>query len=249
MSVDDPATIVLVHGAAHGAWAWDKVVLGLGAMNVTVVAVDLPGQGDDAGPILDLHGDAGRVRSVVDAVHGPVVLVGHSYGGAVITEAGVRSNVVRLVYIAAMALAEDETCGSAAASDTRTAQLDHSNRPVLSDGFRISDDARIVRMDPEHAARCFYSDCSDEDKAWAVSHLGNQSLQAFGQSPNAVAWQSTPSTYVVCADDLTIHPGLQRILAERCTATIEWPTGHSPFLSHPDLVVDLLARLAARPQD
>ena len=241
MSVDGSATVVLVHGAAHGAWAWHKVVAGLQSANLAVLAVDLPGQGDDPGPILDLHGDADRVRGVIDAIDGPIVLVGHSYGGAVITEAGVRPNIVRLVYIAALALAEDETCGSAAVGDPRTAQLDHSDRPVLSDGFRVSDDGTILRFDPEYAAHCFYADCSPEDTAWAVSRLGAQSMRAFGQSPNAVAWRTTSSTYVVCANDLTIHPGLQRILAERCTESIEWPTGHSPFLSHPHLVIDLLA--------
>jgi Alpha/beta hydrolase family len=65
-------------------------------------------------------------------------------------------------------------------------------------------------------------------------------------SETAIAWRPIPSYYVVCANDLTIHPGLQRILAERCTESVEWPTGHSPFLSQPSLVVDLLVDLATR---
>jgi pimeloyl-ACP methyl ester carboxylesterase len=59
-----------------------------------------------------------------------------------------------------------------------------------------------------------------------------------------VAWRTTPSTYVVCANDLAIHPDLQRLLAKRCTASVEWPVGHSPFLSAPGLVTDLVAELA-----
>jgi pimeloyl-ACP methyl ester carboxylesterase len=240
-------TVVLVHGAAHGAWAWDKVVPGLRAAGVDVVALDLPGQGADTGPILDLHGDAERVRAAVAAVPGPVVLVGHSYGGAVITEAGTEPNVEELVYIAALPLAEDETCATAAASDPRMAYVDHAGRPVLQKGFRISDDGAVVRMDPAHAAICFYHDCSPEDVAWATERLGNHSFRAFGQTPKAVAWRAVPSTYVVCGEDRTLHPGQQRILAERCTDQVEWSSGHSPMLSQPQLVVELLVDLATAP--
>jgi pimeloyl-ACP methyl ester carboxylesterase len=237
-------TVVLVHGAAHGAWAWDRVVPGLRAAGLDAVALDLPGQGDDPGPILDLHGDAARVREVVAEIDAPVLLVGHSYGGAVITEAGTLPNVARLVYLAALPLTEEETCGSAAAADPRVAALDHRERPDLAAGFRTSDDHTVVRFDPELAATCFYNDCTPDVTSWAVSRLGEQSLLALRQTPVAVAWRTIPSTYVVCSSDLAIHPGLQRILAERCTESTEWPTGHSPFLSHPDLVVELLTELA-----
>jgi pimeloyl-ACP methyl ester carboxylesterase len=222
------------------------VVQGLHDADVPVVAVDLPGQGNDPDPILDLHGDAQRVRDVLATVDGPVVLVGHSYGGAVITEAGTGSNVERLVFIAAYALTEDETVRTAGSADPRVASLDHSGRPVLREGFRVSEDGTTVRIEPEHAKLCFYSDCSPLDQAWAATRLGDQSLTAFSQSPTVVAWRQIPSYYVVCANDLALHPGLQRILAERGTESVEWPTGHSPFLSQPSLVVDLIGDLAAR---
>ncbi len=240
------ATVVLVHGAAHGAWAWERVVQGLRDADVAVVAIDLPGQGDDDGPILDLHGDAQRVSDVLATIDGPVVLVGHSYGGAVITEAGSGSNVERLVFIAAFPLSENETVATAGAGDPRIASLDHSGRPVLQEGFRISEDGTRVRMEPEHGKLCFYNDCSSQDQVWAAARLGDQSFAAFAQSPAVAAWRQIPSYYVVCGNDLTIHPGLQRILAERCAESVEWPTGHSPFLSQPSLAVDLLIDLARR---
>src|SRR4249920_292329 len=99
-----PASVVLVHGAWHGAWCWEPVVDGLCARGIDVVAVDLPGHGEDRGTLTDLHGDAARVREVLDQLEAPVVLVGHSYGGAVITEAGVHPNVHQLVYVAAFAI-------------------------------------------------------------------------------------------------------------------------------------------------
>src|SRR4051812_2321482 len=98
------ASVVLVHGAAHSGWCWDRVVAGLTAAGITARAVDLPGHGQDTGALTDLHGNAASVTAVLDAMEGPVVLVGHSLGGAVITEAGVHPKVVRLVYIAAMVL-------------------------------------------------------------------------------------------------------------------------------------------------
>ena len=82
-----PPAVVLVHGAWHGAWCWEPAIAALAAAGVTALAIDLPGHGDDPGPLGDLHGDAAHVSSALDALDGPVVLAGHAYGGAVITEA------------------------------------------------------------------------------------------------------------------------------------------------------------------
>ena len=94
------ATVVLVHGAWHGAWCWDLVVEQLLQQDVPVVAIDLPGHGASTEPLTDLHGHGDAVRAALDAIDGPVVLVGHSYGGAVITNAAAgNTNVKALVYI------------------------------------------------------------------------------------------------------------------------------------------------------
>ncbi|HYA50846.1 MAG TPA: alpha/beta fold hydrolase, partial [Streptosporangiaceae bacterium] len=83
-----PPAVVLVHDAWHGAWCWEPGIAALAAAGVTALAIDLPGHGDDPGPMRDLHGDAAHVSSVLDSLDGSVVLAGHAYGGAVITEAG-----------------------------------------------------------------------------------------------------------------------------------------------------------------
>ena len=93
-SPDNRGIVVLVHGAWHGAWCWERVVDGLAAVAIESVAIDLPGHGEDPGPFSDLHGDAARVRSVLDRINRPVVLLGHSYGGAVVTEAGDHPSVL-----------------------------------------------------------------------------------------------------------------------------------------------------------
>jgi len=130
-----PATVVLVHGAWHGAWCWERVVARLTAAGVPTIAIDLPGHGADDGPLGDLHVDAARVRQALGTAAGPVVLVGHSYGGAVITEAGDYPAVSELVYLAALTLDTGETCGSAAAGEAAIAAVDHSGRPDLGAGF------------------------------------------------------------------------------------------------------------------
>src|SRR3954451_20552191 len=98
------ATLVLVHGAWHGAWCWERVTPLLDRARAPWIAIDLPGHGDDPGPFTDLHGGADRVREVLDCIDGDVVPLGHSYGGTVITDACVQPAVRRCVYLAALAV-------------------------------------------------------------------------------------------------------------------------------------------------
>jgi pimeloyl-ACP methyl ester carboxylesterase len=240
---DLTATVVLVHGAWHGAWCWDRTVEGLSARGVPAVVVDLPGHGADPGPLTDLHGDAARVQSVLDRVDAPVVLLGHSYGGAVITEAGDHPSVAHLVYLCALALDEDETCASAAAGEAAAVGISHEGRPDLGAGF-IPDGQGSVSLDRAVAAACLYNDCEPETTNWALTRLGPQPLVTLQQAPSAVAWRAKPSTYIVCANDMAIHPDLQRILAKRCTNSTELDSDHSPFLSRPDPLAGILAALA-----
>jgi pimeloyl-ACP methyl ester carboxylesterase len=236
--------VVLVHGAWHGAWCWDRVVDGLGAGGVATLAIDLPGHGEDRRPLTDLHGDAAAVREAIDAVEGEVVLVGHSYGGVVVTEAGVHPQVRHVVYLAALNVDAGETAGTAAAGDPEAESLDHSSRPQMRSFLHRLEDGSW-RMNPDGAGLLLYNDCDAESVAWAASRLTPQRMENMAQSPTAVAWRDRPSTYIVCSHDNILHPGLQRILARRATASVEWPTSHSPFLSRPELVVDLLSELAA----
>jgi pimeloyl-ACP methyl ester carboxylesterase len=212
---------------------------------VAVVTLDLPGHGEDHGGESDLHADAARVRSVLDGLVGDVVLLGHSYGGAVITEAGVHPNVTHLVFLCALAVDSSESCITAGAEDPDTARISHEGRVQLAAGFVPNEAGTAVTLTREGAIATLYNDCDAEWTEWALARLGPQPLLTFQQSPSAVAWREKPSTYVVCADDQAIHPELQRILARRCTTSVEWPTGHSPFLCRPELVVDLVAGLVA----
>jgi pimeloyl-ACP methyl ester carboxylesterase len=238
--------VVLVHGAWHGAWCWEPVVKGLASEGIAALAIDLPGHGADTGSLGDLHADAARVREVLDQQTGrDVVLVGHSYGGAVITEAGDHPAVGHLVFLCAMALTASESCASVAVGDPVAASISHDGRPDLGQAV-IPDDNGMITLDPTLAAACLYNECDPETAAWAVARLGPHPLVTLQQTPLSVAWQSKSSTYAVCTNDLAIHPGLQRIMAARSARTVEWESDHSPFLSHPDLVIRLVVAEASR---
>jgi pimeloyl-ACP methyl ester carboxylesterase len=234
-------TVVLVHGAWHGAWCFDRVVPLLERAGVPAVAIDLPGHGNDPGPFTDLHGDAARVAETLDGIGGDVVLLGHSYGGAVITEAGVHPSVKHLVYLCAIALSENETATEAGQAEVGA--LSYEGRPNVAEAVVFHDDGTSTLAGPT-AAASLYNDCDLETVEWCVSHLGAQPMANLSQTPSAVAWRDRPSSYVVCSEDLIIHPGLQAVLATRCTQSYTWPTGHSPFASQPQLLSTLLVDLA-----
>lgn len=229
------ATVVLVHGAWHGAWCWDLVVDRLQRLDVPVVAIDLPGHGASTEPLTDLHGHGDAVHAALDAIDGPVVLVGHSYGGAAITDAGTHPSVRHLVFLTAFSLDAHE---SIIVND-----LPDGEHAELADAIQFTEDGTIV-VDPARAGGIFYADCEPAAVATYVSNLVPEGAAGFSQLPRAVAWRERPSTYVVCTEDRAIAPALQRRLATRCNEVIEWPTSHSPFASRPELVSDLLAGLA-----
>lgn len=239
-------SVVLVHGAWHGAWCFERVLAQLEAAGIPAIAIDLPGHGDDPGPLSDLHGDSARVREVLDGLDGDCVLLGHSYGGAVITEAGTHPAVRHLVYLCAFAIDGEESCMSAAVAASAELDISFAGRPNLADAIVAQADGTST-VEPDLAAACFYNDCDAEATAWAIARLGPQPIATLGDVPTAVAWRERSSTYVVCTDDLAVPPDLQRVMARRCTASVDWPTSHSPFLSAPERFVGLLSDLVGAP--
>jgi len=222
-------TVVLVHGAWHGAWCWDKVTPRLGGAGVDHVAVELP--------LASFEDDVLAAREAIVQVGGPVVLCGHSYGGAVITEAGHQPNVEHLVYVAAFACDEGESPANTA-TDAGAPSTD------LDAALIINDDDGDIALDRRNAPAVFYHDCTPEDVESALRQLRSIQLCCLTTAVGPPAWKTKPSTYVVCSEDRGVHPELQRLMAKRCNESVEWPTAHSPFLNRPDLVADLLIELA-----
>jgi pimeloyl-ACP methyl ester carboxylesterase len=227
-------TVLLVHGAWHGAWCWERVIPLLDLAAIPVVAVDLPSVSHHNAT---LHDDADYVRGALDSIEGEVVLLGHSYGGAVITAAGVHPNVAHLVYLCAFAL----EVGESAAKNALTGGEGPNEL-----GAALVFGKGVLTVDPERAASAFYHDCTPDVAAAAVERLRPQSLAALGGEVDAAAWHDKPATYVVCTEDRALPVALQRSNAARIGEWVDWPTSHSPFLSRPDLVADLIIELSSR---
>ena len=222
-------TVVLVHGAFHDAWCWELVRQELDQRGVPNQAIDLPFTG--------LEGDAEAVGKLLDAIDGPVVLVGHSYGGMVISRAASgRDDVAHLVYLCAVQVGEDVDLATAmTTSDELMSAL-------------VADADGAMRVDPAVAPAVFYHDVDDELSATAVSHLRGMSFGVIQESdvaPPPAAWKHIESTYVVCNDDRTIAPESQRRMAEQADHVVALDGSHSPMLAQPDAVADLLADIAA----
>lgn len=229
-------TVVLVHGAWHGGWGWQAVVDGLAARGVSAIAPDRPGHGASTAPLSDLYGDAEAIAEVVRGIDGPVVLAGHSYGGAVITEAAaLTDNVEHLVFVTAFCLEVGQTVGGAAAEWPEHAALGRAIRPG-ADGALV--------LDRDLAIPALYNTCDPVEAAAAFDRCGPQGAATFGQPIRVNSWATIPSTFAICEQDRAIVPSLQRHMAERCGTVVSWDTDHSPFLCRPELVVDLLAGIA-----
>ena len=189
-------------GCCNGAWAWDGVRARLEAAGVPSAAVELP--------MTSLEDDVAATVAELDRFGKPAVLVGHSYGGAVVTAAGEHPQVRHLLYLAAFALAEGESVSRALP--------DRDIPPTgLGEALRFSADGQQVSVDPALAVDLFYADAPAVAAAAAVARLRPVHRSLFRGVPATIAWRSRPSTYVVCADDRTVHPDLQRAMAERAT--------------------------------
>jgi pimeloyl-ACP methyl ester carboxylesterase len=231
------ATIVLVPGAWSGAWMWEPVGRELDERGLAYRAVDLVSVGEDATG-RDVRDDAAHVRGVIDEIGGPVVLVGNSYGGAVISGASADHPAVhRLVYLAAM---------MPKAGEPLLEHLSGATAPEFDSGISARDDGLLL-MDGEIELRTAFQQASPEMLDFVRGHLG--APMSFGSDPTTAAlpdvgWTTIPSTYVVCSEDHSILPEAQRGWAkERATEVVEWDSDHCPQISHPDLVADLLEKL------
>jgi pimeloyl-ACP methyl ester carboxylesterase len=214
----------------HGIWAdgscFNKVIPTLQADGYQVLAAQY---GLDT-----LAGDVATVKRTLGRVSSPALLVGHSYGGSVVTAAGTDDRVAGLVYIAALAPDADETSQS---------QLDKFPITDIFSHIEVAD-GRVWVL-PE-GVKYFAGDLSENEQkiVWATHFAPAADL--FTQKLDGVAWRSKPSSYIVATEDRTVQPELQRFVARRMSATVaEVASSHVPMLSHPDLVIDVI-RAAAK---
>jgi pimeloyl-ACP methyl ester carboxylesterase len=218
--------LVLVHGAWHGPWCWERVIRELDDLDVRAVA--LPSTGSDPDSLGDLHDDVDAIRAEVRDIDGPVVICGHSYGGAPVTEAvaGLEEQVTHLVYLAACSLDVGESVTSLGGDEGYPPFWDvHADR-----GY----------VDIRDPLRDLYGDVEPELARRSAQRLGHQALTSLTQPVTRAGWHDIANTYVICERDLAFPLPAQRLLAQRADSTRSMESAHSPFFSRPQELAALL---------
>ena len=227
MSTGSARNVVLVHGGFVDGSGWQGVYDALTADGFRVSVVQNPTQ--------SLDGDVEATRQVLDAQEGDVVLVGHSYGGVVITQAGTHPNVSALVYVAAFAPDKGESVNTLIADPPPGAPVP----PILPprNGYLYLDRDRFHASFAGDLPAAQAAFMADSQVPWGVA-----ALEGAATDP---AWRIKPSWYLVATDDQMIPPPAQRAMAERAGATVtEVPGSHSVYLSQPKAVASLIVQAA-----
>lgn len=237
------STFVLIHGGWHGGWCWARVAHLLDEAGHRVIAPDLPGHGENSSATSDRLYElyVPKVREILDGEPEPVILVGHSSGGMIISEAAnLRPNRVRaLVYLSAFLLPPGKSPRDAMQADQES---------ILQSCLIVDREKGVSVVRPERAKEVFYADCSDEVAAWAISRLQPEPLIPPGvssaePSPSRQKQGSEiPKVYIECLQDRALGPATQKKMYSEipCQKIYSLPTSHSPFLSAPGQLVACL---------
>jgi pimeloyl-ACP methyl ester carboxylesterase len=221
------ATAVLVHGAFADGSSWEKVIPLLQAKGLNVVAVQ--------NPLTSLDDDVAATRRVLDMQTGPVVLVGHSWGGVVISQIGGHERVKSLVYVAAFAPSEGQS----------VAEIGKDYPAPPGFGHLITDKDGFLTLSGDGMTKHFAQDLPQAQTRLMAVTQGPVAAKAFDEKTTVAAWKSKPSWYVVTEQDHMLQPALQRSMAEKIAAhVISIKSSHVPQLSQPMQVADAIVTAA-----
>ncbi|MFG2452829.1 alpha/beta fold hydrolase [Streptomyces sp. NPDC048512] len=224
-------TILLVHGAWHGAWCWDKLVPELAIRGWNVETVDLPSASANPDNSAGMYDDARTIRERLGNIEGPVTVLAHSYGGVPVTEAAAgASNVAHLIYLSAF-------------------QLDRGESLTNQSGGQLPDGRTGTLPIPEDTVKNFYGDVATPDADSALERLVPQTIKSFSEPLTAAAWNTITSTYIACEHDGILPLAFQEAMSQRADHTYRLASSHSPFLSMPVELAQLITKAAARAAD
>lgn len=222
MAFSENATVVEVHGAWADGSSWRAIVRPLEERGLKVIAAPIP--------LTSLSDDAAALKRTIARTQGPVIVAGHAYAGAVIATAN-DERVKALVYIAALAPDEGEQVAQVFYKDES-----HPKAPQL-----VPDTGGFIWMPDEGFANAFAQNATAEQISLSKVVQRPISVKCIQEPVSAPAWKSKPSWYLVAEEDRMINPKTQRFMAERMKATVRsFPVDHTPLLTAPDKVVDII---------
>lgn len=227
-------TAVLVHGALADGSSWNKVIPILRENGLKVIAVQ--------NPLESLEGDVAFTQRALDDAEGPVVLVGHSWAGTVITQAGDDEKVKSLVYVSGLAPSKGES------EDDIYADAHGAKGIPTVPGFDnpIVDEQGYIALSEEDIVKYFAPDIPEEEAVLIAAGQGKVQGDNFGQPVSVAAWETKPSWYIISANDQIISPDVMRLQAEKIGAKVtELPTSHVPMLAKPEDVARVILEAAA----
>ena len=229
--------LIFVHGALvrDGQWWWQRSAeLLRERTGIRSRAVALPSCGETSPEQVagGLIADAAALRRELDDVDSAIV-VGHSYGGTVIAEAGQHPAIAQLMYVSSYLPDVGLAQGAIMSGESDPVSIGDNGDGTLG----------VAGYDAASFGARFLQDADAETQGAAWSRVTSQAAAAFMTPTTAAGWRGVDSTYIVCADDRSTSVGLQRFHAQRATRSVELPTGHHPFITRPDLVVEELHKL------
>jgi pimeloyl-ACP methyl ester carboxylesterase len=243
------ATFVLVHGSFHGAWCWERLIPLLTQDGHRVIAPDLPGSSDDPTPRENagLRSYATRIAARIDEEAGPIILVGHSMGGIVASQVAEwrADRLTAVVYICGLLLGSGETLGTFLDAHAHLGIED-----LVLANMTVSPDGALATFPQAMAADVFYNCCTPQDAVWAASRLRPQPTRVYGDPLvlTAERFGKARKYYVEALQDRAVSPVYQGRMVERtpCDTVFTLDSDHSPFLSRPTQLRDILASVAAK---
>ncbi|MBC7777627.1 MAG: alpha/beta hydrolase [Phycisphaerae bacterium] len=238
-------TYLLIHGAWHGAWCWNKVVPLVQAKGHKAIAIELPGRGTDTGRASDVSLDdyANEVARVANDQNGPVTLVGHSMGGIVASLAAEKlgaGKISSLIYLDAFVPKNGDTMFSLADATVKHL-VPGSPKPAILEGILMSDDQKTNALNPAMAAQLFYYDCSEEDQKFAVARISKEPIAPLA-TPLCLTdsvYGVIPKYYILCTKSKDLDKTYMSTYMP-FKKVYKLASSHSPFFSMPEKLVEIV---------
>lgn len=247
MAQPSDKTLILIAGAGHGAWCWEKVIPLLQAKGYKVIALNVPGSGNDTAGLdkNTLENDALAVVNGANSVHGKIILLGHSSGGIIISQAAELlglAKVDKLIYLDAFLPQNGESVFSIAEKLSKRSQPSSVSKAPTSERFIFSDSMKLFKWNLEIVQQLLYHDCSQQDISFAKANLSWQSVATLATPVHLTdnVYGAVKKYYILCTEAKDLDKSSLNV---HCEKVYQLASSHSPFFSMPEQLAAILETL------